>query len=101
MIGPYCLSKLKGEQEALRLADSGAVPLTILHLDVRPIERVKWSTIQLHLNPHLLNSIFYAGGCLGMVNGFPRIEQVFPSYRKSRQRNVTGGCFTKKSVSGK
>jgi dihydroflavonol-4-reductase len=24
MIGPYCLSKLKGEQEAFRLADSGA-----------------------------------------------------------------------------
>jgi hypothetical protein len=35
-----------------------------------------------------------------MVNGFPRIEQVFPGNWKSRQSNVGRSWFTEKAVTG-
>ena len=44
---------------------------------------------------HLFHSIFNAGWRLGVVNGFPGIEQVFPRHRKSGQSNVSGSWFTK------
>jgi hypothetical protein len=62
MIGPYCLSKLKGEQEAFRLADSFTIPFDGIPNSLRiTIHHLKASdralVIMLYLPQNALNII--------------------------------------------